>query len=227
MSEHTYAGRTLAEIRTAAESMRCWKIEEARLIGEDEICEFGTEHDGEWYPLGTVDGQTYTSNPADDLVIAQYIVTANPDTVLDMVERIAELEAQQLSVLNKPATVAVPPGYKLCLIPKESTDEFNAACSAAFEESKQGTGPCGVFMAAHRAMLAAAPKPAAVAVPDGWQGELLDWVSACQSAHHIDNTPGHRFGGLGSNLEENRAAVVEYVAGLLTPPNARKEGGEA
>ena len=50
---------------------------------------------------------------------------------------------------------------------------------------------------------------------DGWKHELLDWVSACQSAYHIDNTPGHRFGGLGSNLEENRAAVVEYVKELL------------
>ena len=56
----------------------------------------------------------------------------------------------------------------------------------------------------------------AQAGPDGWKHELLDWVSACQSAYHIDNTPGHRFGGLGSNLEENRAAVVEYVEELLT-----------
>ncbi|OQS42284.1 hypothetical protein [Chromobacterium haemolyticum] len=52
-------------------------------------------------------------------------------------------------------------------------------------------------------------------VPDGWQRELLDWVSACQSAYHIDSTPGHRFGGLGSNLEENRAELVAYVADLL------------
>lgn len=57
--------------------------------------------------------------------------------------------------------------------------------------------------------------PPAVAVPDGWQRELLDWVSACQSAYHIDNTPGHRFGGLGSNLEDNRSQLVEYVADLL------------
>ena len=56
----------------------------------------------------------------------------------------------------------------------------------------------------------------AQAEPDGWKHKLLDWVSACQAAYHIDNTPGHRFGGLGSNLEENRAAVVEYVEELLT-----------
>ena len=64
----------------------------------------------------------------------------------------------------------IPDGYRLCLIPMEHTEAFNAACSAAFEESKSGTGPCGVFIAGHRAMLAAAPqqmewvKPV---IPDG------------------------------------------------------------
>ena len=45
--------------------------------------------------------------------------------------------------------------------------------------------------------------------------ELLDWVSSCQSAYHIDSTPGHRFGGLPSALEENRQALCDYVEGLL------------
>lgn len=47
--------------------------------------------------------------------------------------------------------------------------------------------------------------------------ELLDHVSACQSAYHIDSTPGHRFGGLPSNLPENRDAVVDFVEELLAP----------
>ena len=46
--------------------------------------------------------------------------------------------------------------------------------------------------------------------------ELLDWVSACQSSYHIDSTPGHRFGGLGSLLQENRDALVEYVNALIS-----------
>ena len=45
--------------------------------------------------------------------------------------------------------------------------------------------------------------------------ELLDWVSACQSAYHIESTPGHRFGGLPGALEENRQALCDYVEGLL------------
>ena len=45
--------------------------------------------------------------------------------------------------------------------------------------------------------------------------ELLGWVSACQSSYHIDSTPGHRFGGLGSHLQENRDSLVEYVNALI------------
>lgn len=45
--------------------------------------------------------------------------------------------------------------------------------------------------------------------------ELLDWVSACQSAYHIDSTPGHRFGGLPSNLQENRDSLVEHVESII------------
>lgn len=47
------------------------------------------------------------------------------------------------------------------------------------------------------------------------RAELLDHVSACQSAYHIDSTPNHRFGGLGSNLAENRQALLDYVEDLI------------
>lgn len=45
--------------------------------------------------------------------------------------------------------------------------------------------------------------------------ELLDWVRACESSYHIDSTPGHRFGGLPSNNQENRDGLVQYVDSLL------------
>ena len=51
--------------------------------------------------------------------------------------------------------------------------------------------------------------------------ELLDWASACQSAYHIDSTPGHRFGALTSNLQENRAGLVGYVESLLAVRGGR------
>lgn len=63
-------------------------------------------------------------------------------------ERIMEIEG----------IVAVPDGYRLCLIPMEHTEAFHAACTAAFNEFERGTGPCGVFIAGHRAMLSAAPQ---------------------------------------------------------------------
>lgn len=50
---------------------------------------------------------------------------------------------------------------------------------------------------------------------EGWETELLDWVTACQSAYHIENTPGHRFGNLPGVLEANRADIVEYVRDLI------------
>lgn len=48
------------------------------------------------------------------------------------------------------------------------------------------------------------------------RAELLDWVSACQSAYHIDNTEGHRFAMCGSNLQENRDGLVGFVEGLIS-----------
>ncbi|GLX46161.1 hypothetical protein Pcaca01_38290 [Pectobacterium carotovorum subsp. carotovorum] len=52
----------------------------------------------------------------------------------------------------------IPDGYKLALVPMEHTGAFRSACTVAFEEFNRGTGPCGVFIAGHRAMLSAAPQ---------------------------------------------------------------------
>lgn len=94
MTQPTYAGRSLDEIKAAAEGMNGWNYNEARRVGDDEICEFGTELDGEWYPIGTVDAQTYTNEPADDVLVARHILTTNPATVLAMVARIEELDRE-------------------------------------------------------------------------------------------------------------------------------------
>lgn len=50
-----------------------------------------------------------------------------------------------------------------------------------------------------------------MSLSDEQKAEILDWVRACQSAYHIDSTPGHRFGGLGSNLAENQEALLDYI----------------
>lgn len=68
---------------------------------------------------------------------------------------IASCRASMLQAGNSPVT---PDGYRLCLVPMEHTEAFHAACTAAFNEFERGTGPCGVFIAGHRAMLAAAPQ---------------------------------------------------------------------
>lgn len=56
---------------------------------------------------------------------------------------------------------------------------------------------------------------------ESWETELLDWVTACQSAYHIENTPGHRFGTLPGVLEANRADLVEYVRELIASAGAQ------
>lgn len=56
--------------------------------------------------------------------------------------------------------------------------------------------------------------------------ELLDWVSACQASYHIDSTPGHRFGGLGINLQENRESLVEYVNELIAARAQPAQAGQ-
>lgn len=58
-------------------------------------------------------------------------------------------------------SIVAPDGYQLCFVPLEQTTAFRDACTTAYEESLNGTGPCGVFMAGYRSMLAAAPKFAA------------------------------------------------------------------
>lgn len=58
-------------------------------------------------------------------------------------------------------SIAVPDGYQLCFVPLEQTTAFRDACTTAYEESLNGTGPCGVFMSGYRSMLSAAPKFAA------------------------------------------------------------------
>lgn len=47
------------------------------------------------------------------------------------------------------------------------------------------------------------------------QTELLDWITACQASYHIEETPAHRFHGLGGPLAENRAGAIEFVNSIL------------
>jgi len=62
----------------------------------------------------------------------------------------------------------------------------------------------------------AATEPLGAVINNIERTELLDWASACQSAYHIDNTPGHRFAMCGSNLQENREGLVEFVERLVS-----------
>lgn len=85
------------------------------------------------------------------LYSGDWIRTTEPDVHVEKGRKVRALYAS-------PQSQQIPEGYRLCLIPKEGTDAFNAACSIANQESMSGTGPCGVFIAGLRAMLEAAPE---------------------------------------------------------------------
>lgn len=105
--------------------------------------------------------------------------TALMEEAADVIEALSErdkprdlLTAQpQASAAQSAPAGAVPEGYRWYLVPKEDTDAFNAACSAANDAYLGGVGPCGVFIAGYRALLAAAPaQPAAQDQVDQQEG---------------------------------------------------------
>lgn len=62
----------------------------------------------------------------------------------------------------------------------------------------------------------AKPQPApSVELSAAERTELLDWVSACQSAYSLENHPSGPFMALPGQLQENREALVAYVNELL------------
>lgn len=84
---------------------------------------------------------------------------------------------------------------------------FHLACSATQDEARK--------MGVDLPWVVANPRPEGGPLTEDERRELLDWVSACQSSYHIDSTPGHRFAFAGSNLDENRESLVDYVNDLL------------
>lgn len=133
-------------------------------------------------------------------------------TTVDL-EKITEL-LEQIALAPVPS---VPGGWERNII---SIWELVPSLSEIVEILPEGKWDLlqQALMEGSKKLLAAAA-PAAqdpvASLPVEWRQELLDWVSACQSSYHIESTPGHRFGGIGSNLEENRKSLIEYVEGLL------------
>lgn len=95
---------------------------------------------------------------------------------------IAELQDENAK-LRAELERRVPDGYRWYLVPKEDTDAFNAACSAANDAYLGGVGPCGVFIAGYRAMLAAAPS--APKADDPVKVQLLEALEFYANGNHI------------------------------------------
>ena len=94
--------------------------------------------------------------------------------------KVATLEAENAKLRAELERRAVPDGYRWYLVPKEDTDAFNAACSAANDAYLGGVGPCWVFIAGYRAMLAAAPSAPKA---DPVKAQLLEALEELMYAH--------------------------------------------
>ena len=51
--------------------------------------------------------------------------------------------------------------------------------------------------------------------------ELLDWVTACQSAYSMEQNPRGPFRSLPGQLKDNRTSLVEFVDDLLDAERER------
>ena len=59
------------------------------------------------------------------------------------------------------------------------------------------------------------PQQEPVALTEAEKTELLDWVSACQSAYSLEQNPRGPFFAPPGQLEENRQALVDYVNDVI------------
>ena len=67
---------------------------------------------------------------------------------------------------------------------------------------------------------AQAPAPAGLTKTE--KAELLDWVTACQSAYSLENNPHGPFAALPGQLQENCESLVRYVEDLIAERVAQK-----
>lgn len=107
MSDHAYAGRTLAEIKETAEKATPgqWIYMPNRIHGVESHC-IGVEESFVCVAsTGDIGDKEYDKQ---SIVDAEFIATANPATVLALAARIEELEAELHRVTTEPPTGAAP-----------------------------------------------------------------------------------------------------------------------
>lgn len=148
-----------------------------------------------------------------------------------------EWEAWQArAALSAPPAAGVPEGYRLYLIPKEDTDAFHAACSAANDAFLGGVGPCGVFIAGYRAMLATSPTPPASEQQQAVVQEVIEQCAKlCEERRDYynggdDDGPDSCRGGACQNCADvirYRMRLNPHLAGVNQGVTEAGNGGEA
>jgi hypothetical protein len=87
----------LDRLRSAAIACDGWKWPD-RIRDENGTHHFGKRQDGEFYPIGTIDVWTYTSEYADDIRVLKFIRAAQPETILKLLDALASEKRKNLEL---------------------------------------------------------------------------------------------------------------------------------
>lgn len=84
--------KTLEYLRKAALACNGWNWPD-RMRDENGMHHFGLRREGEFHALGTIDVSNYTFDYADDIRVLKFIRAAQPETILALVDEVADLRA--------------------------------------------------------------------------------------------------------------------------------------
>lgn len=106
---------------------------------------------------------------------------------------------------------------------REALEQIASLCEIPFANT-QGDSEIIYQIARESLAQREAQEPVAI-LSEAEQTELLDWVSACQSAYRMETVRQGPFFSLPGQLKENRESLVAYVNSILesrtSPPPAQ------
>lgn len=117
-------------LRQLAEAVKDWSNDNQAWLKpdcEDGIAVLGGIIDGEEYPIAEFDADTYGTD-GESIKLAQFYAAASPTVVLDLLDHLADLEAQLAAQLAWMSIDTAPKDGTLILVKSAHDDEFPAVC---------------------------------------------------------------------------------------------------
>jgi hypothetical protein len=91
------AGKSWDALRDAAAGCKGWSWPD-RMRDENGTHYFGQRRDGEFNEIGTIDASTYTGEYVDDIRVLKFIRTAQPETILKLLDALASSQRRSLEL---------------------------------------------------------------------------------------------------------------------------------